>query len=469
MIPIATPYQDPSGKLLPGHWLDSIGNSIIVSRSSNDRHELISVVTPLADHPDARDRVLAIRLGANRQWRCGNANLAWYEEQQRRLIWVADDGRRCVWTRTSVAKYEEMLNNGAAFPWMLNTISPEAWMPLSMPRDILYDAARIACLLDVRQIIGVNNEAQEHLTRIIMDYDLLPGRGDYLIPGHDSPAWDDLEVSDAARKCIKERVQRVVHESLSQRIAWNGNNEIWVGHHKIAVRDRDISRLQSRWVLAPNDERMPLEIARLLALYSVFDNPQSSTRNGVHLGLEPLLRTQCDYELFASPLNAEVPNGCFASKWPHVEWRFGSMGSYPSVLNSLPDNSIVCVNPPFTDAYLADVMERVDEFKTRFRLRIAIPVKDSPWRAKLAAALPGAQVLRAYFDASDQKHIDVLHPTLLWEDPCCPKEHSYNNDRAHQEELQDGVYYPPPTTAEMAISPMLLPSFDWGWNIAVHG
>ena len=34
-----------------------------------------------------------------------------------------------------------------------------------------------------------------------------------------------------------------------------------------------------------------------------------------------------DFEIFASPLNAAVPNGRFSSKWPHVEWRFGSIGS----------------------------------------------------------------------------------------------------------------------------------------------
>ena len=47
-----------------------------------------------------------------------------------------------------------------------------------------------------------------------------------------------------------------------------------------------------------------------------------------------------DFELFASPLNAAVPNGRFSSKWPHVEWRFGSIGSYPSVLDHLPVNSV---------------------------------------------------------------------------------------------------------------------------------
>ena len=33
---------------------------------------------------------------------------------------------------------------------------------------------------------------------------------------------------------------------------------------------------QERWILHPADQRKPLEIARLLALYSIFDNPLSN-------------------------------------------------------------------------------------------------------------------------------------------------------------------------------------------------
>ena len=131
--------------------------------------------------------------------------------------------------------------------------------------------------------------------------------------------------------------------------------------------------------------------------------------------LDPEIRRHCEFELFASPLNAAVQNGLagmifarclpscirlsetdflqpgrFSSKWPHVElssqtlpgcskstcqapalhrWRFGSIGhngtlrrfhdvsvqsnvergSYPSVIDYLPVNSVVCINPPFTE------------------------------------------------------------------------------------------------------------------------
>lgn len=273
MVPAAAPCNEHFGKLLRGHWLDSIGNSIIVSRSSDDEHELTAVVTPLVDHPDARDRVLTIRQTMNRQWRCGNANLEWADEQQQRLVWVTDDGRRCVWSRTADSQFPDIIINGAAFPWLLNNATPEPWLPLDIPRDILYDGARVAALLDIRQMIGPRTEPQERLTHILMDYDLHPGRGDYLIPGHDSPLWNTLQVSDSLRQSIKQRVQRVPHEALSQRVSWSGDNEVWVGHHKITCRAKDIQTLESRWVLPPRDERKPLEIARLLALYSVFDNP----------------------------------------------------------------------------------------------------------------------------------------------------------------------------------------------------
>uniref|UniRef100_A0A7S0BC65 PCIF1 WW domain-containing protein n=1 Tax=Pyrodinium bahamense TaxID=73915 RepID=A0A7S0BC65_9DINO len=360
-----SPFNERFAKLIRGHWLDSIGNSIIVSKCAEEEDELTAVLTPLIDHPDARDRVLTIRHGKLRNWRCGNANLEWADEKQQRLVWVTDDGRRSIWSRTPDAP-EGTGGSGSAFPWLLNNALPEPWLPLDVPRDILYDGARVAALLDIRQMIGPRSEPQERLTHILMDHDLHPMRGDYLIPGAESPLWQTLPVSDSLRRSIAQRIHRIPHEALSQRVSWSGETEVWVGHHKISCRARDIQALESRWVLPPKDERKPLEIARLLALYSVFDNPLSNRRSGVHLGLDPELRRQCDYELFASPLNAAVSNGRFASKWPHVEWRFGSIGAYPSVLSFLPVNSIVCVNPPFTEAYLADVMARLSELKLRF-------------------------------------------------------------------------------------------------------
>jgi len=417
---------DRFAKQILGHWLDSIGHSIIVSESlAEDKVKLTAVLTPLIDHPEAKDRVLIItRPTAETSWRCGNASLEFADEVQRRLVWVTEDGRRSVWSRSD----EPNLALGAAegdsvaFPWLLNNIPAEPWLPLDVPRDILYDGARIAALHDIRQMIGSRSEPQERLTHILMDHDLHPQRrgGDYLIPSADSPLWQTLNVSDTVRKSIIQRINSIPHEALSQRISWSGDSEVWVGRHKITVRPRDVQALSARWVPQPKDERKPLEIARLLALYSVFDNPLSNRRNGVHLGLDPEIRRHCDFELFASPLNAAVANGRFSSKWPHVEWRFGSIGSYPSVIDYLPVNSVVCINPPFTEAYLADVMARLGELKLRFRLRIAIPIQEAAWRKKLHSSLPQPQLLKTYYDASQETPADVLHPTLLWEDPRCP-------------------------------------------------
>jgi len=408
---------------LQGHWLDSIGHSIIVSQCSE---QLTAVLTPLVDHPDAKDQVLRIEVSES-TWRCGNANLEYSDEQTQRLVWVTEDGRRSVWSRPLEIPRVEADNDSPSFPWLLHNAALEPWLPLDVPRDILYDGARVAALLDIRQMIGPRSEPQERLTHILMDHDLHPGGGDYLIPGVDSPLWQTLKVSDAMQRSIAQRIRQIPHEALSQRVSWSGDSEVWVGRHKISCRSRDIQALDARWV-PPKDERKPLEIARLLALYSVFDNPLSNRRNGVHLGLDPVIRRHCDFELFASPLNAAVPNGRFSSKWPHVEWRFGSIGSYPSVIDYLPVDSVVCINPPFTEAYLADVMARLAELKLRFRLRIAVPILEAPWRKKLQSSLPVPQLLKTYYDATAGTPADVLHPTLLWEDPRCPPRPAVGNE-----------------------------------------
>lgn len=392
-----------------GHWLDSIGNSVTVEADGEGAR---AVLSPLVEHKRAKDTELTIRHGPG-GWRCGNARLEDLDEKSQRLAWVTEDGRRNVWCRDRQERGDD------AFPWLLHHAPPEPWLPLDVPGDILHDGARVAALLDIRQLIGSRNEPQERLTHILMDSDLDPTHEDYLVPSAESPLWQTLPVASYLRRIIQQRIQQIPQEVMSQRICWSGQ-DVWVGRHKINCRGRDIRALESRWILPHSDERKPLEIARLLALYSVFDNPLSNRRSGVHLGLDPEIRQHCDYELFASPLNAAVANGRFASKWPHLEWRFGSIGSYPSVLSILPSHSVICVNPPFTEAYLEDVMMRLGDLKHRFRLRLAVPILDTAWRAKLRNSLPTAQLLQTYYDASCEGYASVLHPTLLWEDPRCP-------------------------------------------------
>lgn len=446
---VATPPPDRFIKLVKGHWLDSIGNSVVVGESLVNEDQLTAVLSPLIDHPAARDTVLTIRRDAH-HWRCGNARLEWADEGQQRLVWVTEDGRRSVWSRTPEGERVRKTKS-SAFPWLLNDRMPEAGLPLDVPADILHDGARIAALLDIRQMIGPRSEPQERMTHILMDHDLSTTRRDYLIPGPESPLWNTLPVDEGLLRDIKARIHRIPLEALSQRVSWSGDTEIHVGHHKINARRRDIEVLESRWALPVKDPRKSLEIARLLALYSVFDNPLSNRRNGVHLGLDPGLRRQCDYELFASPLNAAVANGRYASKWPHVEWRFGSIGSYPTVLSILPVDSVVCVNPPFTEAYLADVMGKLAELKLRFRLRLAVPIQEVPWRKKLLNSLPSAELLTSYYDASSEQQLDILHPTLLWEDPRCPPRlptangtETYRGGTEHASAAGQGTL--PPTT-----------------------
>ena len=63
-------------------------------------------------------------------------------------------------------------------------------------------------------------------------------------------------------------------------------------------------------------------------------DPSGHRRNGVHLGLDPVIRRCCDFELFASPLNAAVPNGHFSSRLVTVTgWMTGGgLVGYPEVV-----------------------------------------------------------------------------------------------------------------------------------------
>lgn len=357
---------------------------------------------------------------------------------------------------------------------MFNEAPHERWLPQETPRDILYDAARVVVLLDIRQMLGKTYASeQEELTKLLIDYDMQQNKQDYLIPRHDSPLWDRLNVPDDMRNNIRQRVLHVPKLAVSQRLRWvvnqNGDEQIWIGPYKLTPSKKDIATLESRWKASPKEPRedssMRIEMARLLALYSVLDNPTSFFRSGVHLALHPAARQQCEYELFASPLNAVVKNGCFASKWPHLERRFGSMGSYPSVIDNLPKGAIVEINPPFTDAVLEDVMKRLEELKAQFRLQIAIPIWDKPWRGGLSKVLPGHTLLNEYWDSSAEKERPTLTQTVFWEDPDIPPLEFQEPDRpgdflAFGESASDasppseesGADAPPPPTQPASVA-----------------
>eukprot|EP00747_Dinoflagellata_sp_TGD_P052107 gnl/TRDRNA2_/TRDRNA2_147722_c0_seq1.p1 gnl/TRDRNA2_/TRDRNA2_147722_c0~~gnl/TRDRNA2_/TRDRNA2_147722_c0_seq1.p1 ORF type:complete len:478 (-),score=69.13 gnl/TRDRNA2_/TRDRNA2_147722_c0_seq1:359-1762(-) len=386
-------------RLVKGDWCDLLGNSISVIDNLTGSSRLSAVLRRSSGKHGRRGapRSLEIQQMSARHWRCGCADLAWADEEEQRIDWATDTGIRIVWSRDRASGGS---SGHAPFPWLASESWPEAGHPLDVPSDVLLDGARVAAILDVRQIIGADNHAQEVLTQVLMDHDLADKHGDYLVPSADSTVWRQLPISEALHGCVVDRIRRLPREAQSTCISWSGDHHVLVGHHRIHVRARDIQKLESRWMLPSNDASKLLQMARLLALYSVFDNPLSDRRSGFHLGLPVAIRKQCDYELFASPLNAVVSNTFFASKWPHVEWRFGSMGAYPHVLAKIPKDAVVCANPPFTDKYLADVMARIPEMKQRFRLRLAIPVLEAPWRKSLRELFPGAELLCTYYDAS---------------------------------------------------------------------
>merc|ERR1740139_1631713 len=100
-------------------------------------------------------------------------------------------------------------------------------------------------------------------------------------------------------------------------------------------------------------------------------------------------------------------------------------------------------------------MSRLAELKLRFRLRISVPIQEKQWRKKLNSSLPSAQLLSRYYDASSEIHTDVLHPTLLWEDPRCP---TIVQPVVQQwtANAAPAVTFPPPVPPQMAPGAMAL-------------
>ena len=49
-----------------------------------------------------------------------------------------------------------------AFPWMLRDDAP-AQPEAEVPRDVLYDGARVAAILDIRQMLGASSEVQDRI------------------------------------------------------------------------------------------------------------------------------------------------------------------------------------------------------------------------------------------------------------------------------------------------------------------
>mmetsp|Transcript_48449 Transcript_48449/g.85419 ORF Transcript_48449/g.85419 Transcript_48449/m.85419 type:complete len:708 (-) Transcript_48449:56-2179(-) len=471
-----------------GHWKSEGGGSVQVRRLHSgslfeaagkpDDGVLVAEIFPSMYHPGCHQfleikrhaKGKALASAPYSDWRCGgaflrSANFSSTEAVNWRVEWEKPGSRRTIWSRPRQWKLEcaplggvykipfvtseldeisphlqaqkKDISECDAFPWRLCKDAGDcpqdagdglAWTPWgAAQQDVLLDASRIATLLDIRHLVGADNETQERLTHLLMDHDLdykrrpgltaHPGQ-DYLVPAADSPLWATLPITQQTRKDIGSRIRRMPAEVGTHIISWSSENEVRIGRHRIPCSSSDISILRRRWIFGPWDPRRDAEVARLLALYHVFQNPLSHVQSGLHLGVEPAIRKQCEFELFASPLNAMLPNGKFASKWPHIEWQFGSVGTYPAVLSQLSSNTILCVNPPFTLGYITDVILRLQKMKSEFRLHIAMPIKQVPFKRELYALLPGATDLSKFVDSGGNE-MELKHPTLYWRDERC--------------------------------------------------
>jgi len=141
-------------------------------------------------------------------------------------------------------------------------------------------------------------------------------------------------------------------------------------------------------------------------------------RSSMQLGWDPMLRKKASiqYELFASPFNARVENGRFASRWPHAEKLFGSIGKYPAVIEDIPPEVSIGVNPPFSEGYLDHVMSKsLDDIVKRFRMvHLFVPVREAPWRPQLRR-LSGATFVRQFWDSTALQDRPLEQPVLYWE------------------------------------------------------
>lgn len=312
-----------------------------------------------------------------------------------------------------------------AFPWMIvdnlpQRIRPE---PSDDPCDqrLLEDGGRIACLLDIRQMLGAKSAEQEKLTLILNDHDLLGG--DPMVPSASSSEWDALSTPNL--DAIRSRVQAFHDNQELENIITLGESEqiIMVGRHYVKSNPVDVAKLRQRWTCSSVKEKhmMNRSIAHCLALYSVLENPLTAHhRSHMHLSIDPdIVRLYPRvFELFASPMNACVPNGHFASKWPHVDRLFGSAGRYPQIINSLRTEVTLLVNPPWSDAYLEHLLkpEVLGRLKRNRRLVVTVPIRDAPWRTYVSECLAKSAIfLNRFWDATSMQFRDAGQPVVYYD------------------------------------------------------
>jgi len=409
---------------IEGPWVDSEGCSIFVRRQVHTLPSpLVASFTPV----NGKSRILSVRRELyfnekdyGERWVCGNAELSVKACSRGRLLWIAED-RMSVWLRPD--SIEEEYSD--SFPWMIvenipTKIRPE---PSDDPCDqrLLEDGGRIACLLDIRQMLGAKSSEQEKLTLLLNDHDLFDG--DPMVPSASSSEWDVLDTPKL--DAIRSRVQDFFENEELENIITLGEDEriIMVGRHYVKSHPVDVANLRQRWTCSSVKEKhmMNRSIAHCLALYSVLENPLATNhRSNIHLALDPdLVRLYPKpFELFASPMNACVPNGHYASKWPHVDRLFGSAGRYPQIIDRLRTEVTLLVNPPWSDAYLEHLLqpEVLDRLRLDRRLVVTIPVRDAPWRTYVSESLAKNSIfLNRFYDPTSMQYRDAGQPVIYYD------------------------------------------------------
>lgn len=434
-------YYNSEDWRFEGLWIDSLGNEVDVSPPSRGiANPLIAKLSP----PSATSRPKTLSLRWDRdsfEWLCGNARLDTTASTAERLIWADNKGRRSIWERKSEPgadsqkaeeSKEEDQSEAKSFPWLLIPttetdegvqIHQNSQAASHCPDEVAEDGARIACLMDIRQMLGAKNDRQEALSYLLMDHDIQRAADeDFLVPKHDSPLWSRLESLEGVD--LDSIRQRVKAFSVGDKIPITPVGEgallsIRIGRHCFTPAGNDVEALRKRWTGPPDDQKWAIASAHVLALYHVLENPlaTSNRRICLHHGWDPAKRKKAgiQFELFASPFNTLVQNGRYASKWPHAEIAFGSAGSYPEVIDKFPEGAVVGVNPPFSDDYLAHVMsENLDRLMRRFELHLFVPVRDAPWRCSLSRLSAGATFMQQFWDHTAGEVRLPMQPVVYW-------------------------------------------------------
>eukprot|EP00403_Amphidinium_massartii_P018729 CAMPEP_0178421446 /NCGR_PEP_ID=MMETSP0689_2-20121128/26650_1 /TAXON_ID=160604 /ORGANISM="Amphidinium massartii, Strain CS-259" /LENGTH=481 /DNA_ID=CAMNT_0020042955 /DNA_START=53 /DNA_END=1494 /DNA_ORIENTATION=- len=400
-----------------GEWEDSLGNTVTVTRGPERRSGLIAKL-----ERNGKINQLSVRRDLDLQtWICGNAILEVESSKANCVVWHAYDGRRSVWRRTGEDEAVQASTDEAGeaggeasssstaslLPWLLRPSAEGKRPPEIEVSEASRDGARANAVLDIRQVLGNNRSAQNILSSLLMDHDLLgEEHEDCIVPCPESPLWERLP----------EQVRRNAIHRVAAFYATGGDEEVlieaaqvpgetYVGRHRFLAPPRDLAELRRRWIGRTDEVTFTKTAAHVLTLYQALENPLATEgqRSILQLAVdEQQIRHGCiEYELFASPMNAQVGNGKFGSRWPHVERLFGSAGAYPGVLEKFPENAVVGVHPPATEGYLEHVMvQSLDKMLARFKtVHLYVPVREAAWRPMLKR-LKGASFTQNFWDST---------------------------------------------------------------------